>query len=283
MPRFISPITDIKPLGFVSFFDLNTNTPKLTFKDELESDQLRNLPEIPVDANGNLPNIFFSGSAKVIYVDEDGEQYAVRTAGEEAGLGNFTTWSDVVSYDINDIVKGSNGRFYASLANANQGNDPTLNPGTNEFWKDVRLLGVWNSTFTYAIGDVVQDVTGNLWRALTATSNKDPVTDDGTNWANAIDEQWVNKSLAFTVFAGKKYQVDASGGSVDCALKTAYVVGDTIVVHNESISTNTVRLTNTALTIKGPGGTATSADNIVIAAGKTAILVAKTTTILESI
>ena len=282
MARFISPITDLKPLGSVQFFESGTNTDKITYKDELETQP--NDLSIPVNANGNLPNIFFSGSAKVIYLDEFDVQYAARDpVGEDVGLGNFTIWSEVVSYDINDIVKGSNGRFYASLANANQGNDPTLNPGTNEFWKDVRLLGVWNSTLTYAIGDVVQDSTGNLWRALTATANNNPVTDDGTNWANAIDEQWVNKSAGFTVFAGKQYQVDASGGSVDCALKTAYVVGDSIVVHNESISTNTVRLTNTALTIKGKGSTATSADNIVIKAGETAILVAKTTTILESL
>jgi len=268
----------------VSFFDSNTNTPKITFKDELESEALKNLLEVPVNADGNLPNIFFSGSAKVIYVDEFGDQYASRDpVGEEIGLGNFTIWSEVVSYDINDIVKGSNGRFYVSLSNGNQGNDPTLNPGTNEFWKDVRLLGVWNSTFTYAIGDVVQDSTGNLWRALTANLNKDPVTDSGLNWSSAIDEQWVNKSTGFVVFAGKSYQIDASGGSVDAALKTAYVVGDQIIVHNESISTNTVRLTNTALTIKGPKGTITSADNLELAPGDTAHLVAKTTTILEAV
>ena len=145
MPRFISPITDIKPLGSVSFFDSNTGTPKITFKDELESDALKNPAEIPVDANGNLPNIFFSGSAEVIYLDEFDVQYAARNpVSEDVGLGNFTTWVNTVSYDINDIVKGSNGRFYASLANANHGNDQTLNLGTNYIWKDVRLIVIWN-------------------------------------------------------------------------------------------------------------------------------------------
>jgi len=226
MTRFVSPITDIKPNGSVSFFDSNTNAPKVTFKDELESDNLKNPLVIPVNADGNLPNIFFSGSASVIYLDEFGEQYAARNpVGEEVGLGNFSTWSTVVSYDINDIVKGSNGRFYVSLSNANQGNDPTLNPGANQFWKDVRLLGVWNSTFTYSIGDVVQDSTGNLWKALTATANNDPVTDSGLNWSSAINEQWINKSLAFIVFAGQEYQIDASGGAVDASLRTSYEVG----------------------------------------------------------
>ena len=283
MPRFISPITDIKPLGSVSFFDSNTGAEKITFKDELESEALKNLPEIPVDADGNLPNIFFSGSATVKYIDENDVQYAVRKVGEEAGLGNFTDYSNIATYSINDIVI-ENGTFYISSKNGNQGNDPTLNPGNNEFWEEWPVNGIYNAKITYAVGDVVQTAAGNFKRSLTAlNSNNDPDTDDGTNWVNAIDELWVNKSSAFTVFAEKSYQVDASGGSVDCALKTAYIVGNSIVVHNESISTNTVRLTNTALTIKGKGSTATSADNIVIPAGETAILIAKTTTILESL
>ncbi len=264
----------------MSFFDSNTNAPKITYKDELET--IQNLLTIPVDADGNLPNIFFSGSAAVIYLDEFDVQYAARNpVGEEIGLGNFVEWSNVVSYDVNDIVIGSDGKFYISITSGNQGNDPTSPSPAN--WDEIRFIGVYDTNITYSIGDITQTTDGKLWRALTVNAGNDPTTDSGLNWLPAIDEQWVNKSAGFTVFAGKSYQVDASGGSVDCALKTAYVVGDVITVHNESISTNTVRLTNTALTIKGPSGTATSADNIVIKAGETAVLVAKTTTILESL
>ncbi len=277
MPRFISPITDIKANGSVSFFDSNTNAPKITYKDELES--IQNLLTIPVNANGNLPNIFFSGSAAVIFLDEFDVQYAARNpVGEEIGLGNFTAWSNVVSYDLNDIVIGSDDEFYKSLTNANQGNDPT----TSEVnWEQINFIGVWNTNITYNIGEIVQTTNGNLWKALTATSGNDPSADDGTNWAISIDAQWVNKSAAFTVFAGKQYQIDGSGGAVDAALKIAYVVGDVITVHNESISTSLVRLTNTALTIKDNNGTVTSADNLVLEAGNSVQLVAKTTTILE--
>ena len=277
MPRFISPITDIKPLGYIQFFDSNTNADKITYKDELES--IANPLQIPVDTNGNLPNIFFSGSASVIYVDQFDQQYYARNpVGEEIGLGNFTAWSNVVSYDLNDIVIGSDDEFYKSLTNANQGNDPT----TSEVnWEQINFIGVWNTNITYNVGEIVQTNNGNLWKALTATSGNDPSADDGTNWAISIDAQWVNKSAAFTVFAGKQYQIDGSGGAVDAALKIAYAVGDVITVHNESISTSLVRLTNTALTIKGPKGTITSADNLELAPGDTVRLVAKTTTILE--
>jgi hypothetical protein len=117
-----------------------------------------------------------------------------------------------------------------------------------------------------------------LWKALTAAAGNDPETDDVTTWAVAIDEQWVNKSAAFTIFTGKKYQIDGSGGAVDAALKTSYTVGDEIIVHNESISTNTVRLTNTALTIKGAKGEISSSDNLVLEPGDTAHIVMKTST-----
>jgi len=226
-----------------------------------------------------LPNIFFSGSAAVIYLDEFGQQYAARNpVGEEIGLGNFTDWTSVVSYDINDIVIGSDGNFYLSLTSANQGNDPTTSP-TN--WEEIRFIGVWNTNITYAIGEVVQTTDGNLWKALTATAGNDPSTDDGSNWSEAITNPWINKSSGFNVLAGKRYQIDGSGGAVDAALDTSYTVGDVITVHNESISTNLVRLTNTALTIRGAGVTVTSADNLVISAGDTAVIVMKTTTIGE--
>ena len=140
---------------------------------------------------------------------------------------------------------------------------------------------MWNTNITYAIGDVVQTTNGNLWASITATAGNDPSTDDGTNWSSAIDEQWVNKSAAFTVFAGRSYQIDASSGAVDAALKTAYVVGDVIIVHNESISTSTVQLTNASLTINGTTGVISPGTPLELEPGNSVQMVAKTTTTLE--
>ena len=279
MSRFVSPITDIKPNGSLRFYKSGTNTILVTYKDDIETPGLENPTVVPVLANGNVQNVFYSGSAKVVYLDEFDVQYAERDpVGGERELGDFTLWDTTVTYDLNDIVEGSDGKFYISLASGNQGNDP-LTIATK--WNEIRFLGLWNTNITYAIGDIVQTTTGNLWKALASQAANDPSADDGTNWRPAIDEQWVNKSAAFNIVAGKKYQIDASGGAVDAALAASYVVGDSIIVHNESISTNLVRLTNTALTIKGAGDTVTTADNLELAAGDTAHLVAKTTTILE--
>jgi len=277
MARFVNPITDLKALGSIRFFKAGTDSPLTTFADDLES--IPNPAQIDVDANGNLPNIFFSGSARVKYLDEFGQQYNARDpVGGDRELGDFTLWDTQVIYDLNDIVERTN-KFYKSLSNANQSNDPVL---VLDKWEEIRFIGVYNINITYVIGDIVQTVDGNLWKSLIAVNlNNDPSTDTGVNWISAMDGQWINKSSAFPIIAGKKYQIDASGGAVDAPFEPSYLVGDVIIVHNESISTNLVRLTNSTLTIKGAGDTVTSSDNLVLEPGDTAHLVAKTTTILE--
>ena len=279
MSRFIDPSPQYRPNSKLFFFRSGTNSQLTTYKDQFET--IANTHPVLTDSLGVVPNIFFSGSAKLIVLDENDVQYIERDPiSGEVELGEFNLWDTVVDYDKNDIVEGSDGNFYKSLSNGNVANDPITSA---DKWELFKLIGVWNTNITYSVGDVVLSTTGNLWKALTAAAGNDPETDDGTNWSVAINGQWINKSSAFTVFAGKSYQIDASGGAVDAPLKTAYVIGDEIIVHNESISTNTVRLTNTALTIKGPLGTVTSSDNLVLDPGATAHLVAKTTTILEAV
>ena len=135
MARFVSPITDMKPNGSLRFFKSGTNTVLVTFKDELET--IANPTIVPVLPNGNVQNVFYQGSAKVIYLDEFDQQYAERDpVGDEVGIGNFTNWVATVVYDENDITKGSDGRFYLSLSNSNQGIVPTLTP---HHWKKYAL------------------------------------------------------------------------------------------------------------------------------------------------
>ena len=99
--------------------------------------------------------------------------------------------------------------------------------------------------------------------------------------AEAAAQPWEFKNTAFVVGVSNKYSIDGSSGAVDGSLPASVTIGDVIIVHNESISTNTVRLTNTALTIKGPDGTITSSDNLVLEPGDTVHMIAKTTLILE--
>lgn len=283
VPQFLDGKGDPLVNGQMFYFKSGTNSAIETFKDDLH--EIPNTNPVLLDAAGRLPNVFFDGSAKQRLTADDLDTPEIGKliwerdpVGGEKELGDFTLWDTTVSYDVNDIVEGSDGKFYISLSNANSANDPLTNA---DKWNEIRFLGLWNTNITYSVNDVVLSLSGNLWKALTATAANDPETDSGVNWALATNNPWINKSTNFNILAGKSYQIDGSGGAVDGALAASYVVGDVITVHNESISTNLVRLTNTALTIKDTGGTITSSDNLVLEPGNSVQMVAKTTTILE--
>lgn len=225
----------MKPNGWLLFFNSGTNTELVTYKDELET--IPNATEVAVLPNGNVQNVFYQGSAKVLYLDEFGQQYAERDpVGGQTELGNFTLWETTVTYDESDIVKGLNGKFYVSLSNANTANDPTLDPGSNEFWEEWPVNGIYNSTIPYDIGEVVQSTAGNLWRSLTNPNlNNDPESDDGTNWLPAIDGDKVRvttvlpTTVSGSLVAGGQINQIRDSGAFGIPLANS-VVSDTILV-----------------------------------------------------
>lgn len=265
MARFVSPITDMKPNGSLRFFKSGTNSILVTYKDELETPGLENPVIVPVLPNGNVQNVFFSGSAKVIYLDENDVQYAERDpVGGERELGDFTLWDAAVTYDINDIVEGSNGRFYQSLSNGNQSNDPTLIATS---WKEIRFIGVYNVNVTYSIGDVVQTTDGNLWKALTITVGDDPSTDTGTNWLPAIDSANVlsntntviPQTVSGTLIALRVNELQ-DGGSFTIPLANTVSANQVIIITqpDEFISFEPVITVSGSDTITDSSGTDTS-------------------------
>lgn len=216
MARYENPVEQYldgagNPLvnGKLFFFKSGTNSQLTTFKDELES--IPNTQPVELDAAGRVPNIFFSGSAKVVLVADDlatgetGKQIFERDpVGGEKELGDFTLWDAQVIYDVNDIVEGSNGKFYISLVNANQADNPVTPSPTK--WNEIRFLGIYNVNITYIIGDVAQTTDGNLWKSLTAVNlNNDPSTDSGTNWIPAIDDSLLTISTATNLLVNKRY------------------------------------------------------------------------------
>lgn len=292
MSRFINPAPEFKPNSKLFFFKSGTNTQLVTYKDQFETPGLENTQPVLTDSNGVVPNIFYSGSAKLVILDENNVQYGeYDPVGGETELGDFTLWDTVVTYDKNDIVEGSDGKFYMSLANGNISNDPTLTPTS---WKEVRFIGVWNANVTYVIGDVVQTASGNLWKALTATAGNDPDIDDGTNWLPAIDgakipevsaltalNSWDIPEVAnFTAVASESRQIDASANTIDVTLPVL-VIGDSFIYHNLITSTFKVQILNPIETIKGKGGDIAAGTNMELEAGQSVQLVAKSATVLS--
>jgi len=290
LSRFISPITNIKANSTLNFFKSGTNSRLITYKDQFET--IENVIDVEADSFGNLPNIFFSGSAKVLFFDEFGQQYASRDpVGGEKELGSFVLWDTVVEYDKNNIVVGSDGKFYISLSNGNIGNNPTTDATK---WKEWPPITRWNTNVTYIIGEVVQSSTGNLWKALTATAGNDPEADNGTNWIPAIDgskiaeitalealNSWdIPKTADFTAVASESRQIDASANTIDVTLPTL-VIGDSFIYHNLITSTFKVQILNPIETIKGKGGDILAGINMELEPGQSVQMIAKSTTILS--
>lgn len=288
MPRSINPVPQyfdgenkILDGGQMFYFDSGTSTPKTTFSDEQETTP--NTHPVILDAEGRLPPVFFTGSAKQVLktkptiLNPDGTQIWERDpVGSTVTIGDFIEWNNEIDYGVGEIVKYA-GKFYISIQTPNQDQEPVSD---SEYWAEIRFLSVWNPNVDYPVGVVVQTTDGNQWKSIqTPNVNQDPLTDDaGEYWAVSYLNKWVSNAAAFSVVRNKRYQIDASSGVVEASFKAAYEAGDELVIHNESISTNVVRITNTALTIKGINGEITPTDDLTISAGDTAYIVMKTPT-----
>lgn len=285
MSRFINPAPEFKPSSKLYFYKSGTNSPLITYSDQNETTP--NTHPVLASADGLTPNIFYSGSAKLVVYDQNDVQYIERDpVGGEKELGDFTIWDTVVTYDKNDIAE-YNDKFYQSFSNGNQGNDPELVPTA---WFEIRSIGVWNTNKTYVIGDVVQTTSGALWRSMAASNQgNEPNADDGTNWLPSVESAkipeiialtWLNKTTDFAAVLGEAYQIDGSSNTVDVTLP-ALTVGATLTFHSMTGGTFKIQLLNPSYTINGPAGTISAGTDLELTAGNSLQLIAKSTTVLE--
>lgn len=189
MGRFINPVPqysgdDKEPLidGKLFFFESGSATLKDVFADVNESIPLSN--PVILSGAGRVPNIFYSGSARVKLTDSDEVQIYDRDPVEtsSSGQGGFPDWNSVSIWNIPDVVVGGDERFYISLTNGNQGNDPTTSPLN---WSEIKFTGVFNVNETYEIADIVQASDGLLYVSKSnGNLNNDPLT-DVVNWGPA--------------------------------------------------------------------------------------------------
>lgn len=104
---------------------------------------------------------------------------------------------------------------------------------------------------------------------------------------NAVDLsalRWEQKTASYTMVNGDRLTVEATGATATIRPPTTLVLGDFYQVHNETTSTQTVQINpQSGQTIRGGGTTVTSADNLVLAPGETAFMVASSTTELEMV
>lgn len=168
--------------GKLTFFESGTNTAKDTFADINLS--ILNTNPVILTAAGRQPNIFFTGTAKVILTDSSDVQIEVRDPiGGEAEEGVFSPWNTLTIYNTPDIVVGSDGNFYISITDGNQSNDPTIDAIN---WTQIRFIRIWNANETYSIAQIVEGTDGLLYSSVVNNNTGNDPTTDETNWKNAV-------------------------------------------------------------------------------------------------
>lgn len=198
MPQFLDsagkPFVD----ALIYYYFSGTNTFQDTFQDVNLS--IPNTNPVRLLADARLPNVWLKDASYNILVTGTDSVTGLLTqiwqrdpVGGESETGNWSVWNSLTIYGSNDIVEGSDGFYYISIIEANQGNDPLVSPTS---WSQIRLNYVWNVNQTYALNDLVQGSDGTLYSSLiNGNLGNDPVTDI-INWQSASSLDVPNIILA---------------------------------------------------------------------------------------
>jgi hypothetical protein len=185
--------------GSVTFYEPGTTTLKATYSDSALT--IQNTNPVLLDAAGRLPNVFFSGLAKAVLKDSEGEIIETRDpVGDfSAGDESFSTWSADVLYSVNAVVAGSDGYFYVSQINANIANDPTTSPTEWKLLVEQLGFGGTNNGNVYVVdtsnGQGIGNVPVASIRALvpiTTVSASNVATVDFTGIDSTYDEYQIH-------------------------------------------------------------------------------------------
>jgi len=191
MPRFISPVSQFfddlgVPLsgGKLFFYSPGTLISKNTYTTPALSTPNTN-PVILSDAGSPLTDIWLDGVYRVILKDSSDNTVWDKdpVGGDSGSLIAYSDWVNGIDYPVGKIVTGSNGRYYVSILSPNTGQNPISSP---VYWTETRLLRVYNANETYQVGAVVQDASGQLWRAKSLTAGAAPALGSAF-WEPAVD------------------------------------------------------------------------------------------------
>jgi hypothetical protein len=187
--------------GKLYFYQSGTSTLKTTYADVNLS--IPNTNPVILTAAGRQPNVFFNGSARVVLTDENDVQIEVRDPDGATESGNFDAWNSITIYNTSDIVVGSDGAYYKSITDANQGNDPTSSPTE---WQQIEFLNVWNSSETYAINATVKASNGLFYKSLVNGNIGNNPISSPTEWGPVMEIPPINdassRQYAFDNFFG---------------------------------------------------------------------------------
>jgi len=164
--------------------------------------------------------------------------------------------------------------------------DAAASAGMAEAYADLaadtaNFKGAWSGLVGALNTPAVVEHDGANWQLLTnladVTASEPSITNP--DWLFQSGTKWVQVTADSTAYANGQYFVYAVTGDVDIT-QSVFSPNDFLVISNSSESTDVVRLLNPSNTIKGSLGTASAGDNIILEAGETIHLVARTSSIL---
>jgi hypothetical protein len=163
------------------------NTDKNTYSDPSESIDSVNTNPVELDAEGRCPSVFGTGSYRVTsYISAENpqqlEQFDPMPGGSES-TGEWSSWGGTTIYGIGNLVIGEDGLYYRSLANSNEGNDPT-DPANDAWWEEVKLISVFNVNKAYDIDEIILFTDSKIYTCITATAAGETPVTNADKWRN---------------------------------------------------------------------------------------------------
>lgn len=157
---------------------------------------------------------------------------ALRPLGMDDKLITFGSWNGGTAYAVNDVVTSLvDNHIYYSLIPGNTGNEPSISPGVWTLYFGpviaTEYVTTWGATIAYAIGDHAVGSDGNVYDAIQATTNVNPVGDAGVHWVIGINETPPDNTMATktSFYAGELVHV---GGTVYISLVNNNTVDPTV-------------------------------------------------------
>jgi len=204
---------------------------------------------------------------------------------------NAVNWT---TYQANTLVSSINtsiGEFNIDFGLVNTAKTDAETAATNAANSEIIALSASNfktewSTLTGALNtpaSVYHD--GAFWQLMTNLADVTASEPSPTNadWQYYSGTRWLPPYTASaTLNTNSQNFISATGAASDFTQPT-FASGDFIVISNSKASTQTVRLLNPSNTLIFEKGTVSAGDNLVINAGSTIHLYARTSTILEAV
>lgn len=254
--------------GLLDFYESGGSTVrKTTYADSAET--IANPNPLIINGNGVVPNVFGTGTYRVVVRTAEGAQLRQRDpVGGDTSLNFGSDWISSISYGLADVVK-EDGQYWESQTAANSGNQPSLDGGTNWllFLGDVATnttniaantagkADLTGAAFTGAISTItintaLSDAAATLTAAqliggeftITPTAARIQTTDTATAIIAAMTDSVDNSSFDITMINLAAFDVTIAAG-------TGVTLVGNMAVNNGSATFRVRRLTSSTVSV----------------------------------